>query len=281
MSMQYNVTETIQEHYDFASPYYEKLWGKHLHHGYYRTGKESKEEAAENLIRFLAELGGIESGARVLDVGCGIGGSSIWLAEQLGCEVTGITISPVQVQMAAEAAAHLKNRPTFLLDDANDLSVKGSFDIVWAMEVISHLSNRSEFFRRMSALLVPGGKFCAAAWLKREGLSDKDEDKYIRPIEEGMLVSLPTLSEYKKHVEDNNLRLLHYEDISRNVERTWDICLEIAKDRVLWQLAAQRSKEFIAFLKSFRAMRRGFRTGTFQYAAIVIEKPVSEAQATT
>jgi cyclopropane fatty-acyl-phospholipid synthase-like methyltransferase len=271
--MQYNLTNAIQEHYDLASPYYEKLWGKHLHHGYYQTGHESKEEAADNLIKYLVELVGIREGARVLDVGCGIGGTSIWLAENLGCKVTGVTISPIQVQMATEAAQHLRNKPTFLLDDANNLSITGSYDIVWAVEVISHLSNRSEFFRRMSRLLVPGGRFCEAAWLKEEGLSIRDEAKYIGPIEEGMLVSLPTLSEYKKHIADNGLRLLHYEDISSKVAKTWDICLDIAKDRTLWRLASQHSKEFISFLKSFKAMRNGFRSGTFRYGILVIEKP--------
>src|SRR5205085_8325745 len=152
--MQYNLTEAVQEHYDLASPYYEKLWGKHLHHGFYQTGEESKEEAAENLIEFLVERAGIREGARVLDVGCGIGGTSAWLSERLGCEVTGITISPIQIRMATEATRHLSNRPTFMLDDANNLSVNGSFDIVWAVEVLSHLYNRGEFFRRMSRLLV-------------------------------------------------------------------------------------------------------------------------------
>src|SRR5205085_7139976 len=113
-----------------------------------------------------------------------------------------------------EGAKHLNNRPTFLLDDANNLSLTGNFRIVCAVEVISHLSNRSEFFRRMGRLLVPGGRFCEAAWLKAEGLNARDEYKYIEPIEEGMLVSLPTVSEYKKHIADNDLRLVHYEDIS-------------------------------------------------------------------
>ncbi|HEY0098623.1 MAG TPA: class I SAM-dependent methyltransferase [Pyrinomonadaceae bacterium] len=271
--MQYNLTERIREHYDIASVYYEKLWGKHLHHGYYLTGKESKEEAAENLIKFLVELAEIPRGARVLDVGCGIGGASAWLAEQLDCQVTGITISPGQIRMATEATRHLINRPTFLWDDANRLSVEGDFDIVWAVEVISHLNDRSEFFRRMSRLLVSGGRFCEAAWLKEEELSREVEDKYILPIEEGMLVSLPTLSEYKRHIEENRLRLLHYEDISSKVAQTWDICLDIARDRAVWEFAAQHGREFIAFLKSFKAMRNGFKTGTFRYGVLVVEKP--------
>lgn len=270
--MQDNLTERVQAHYDVASLYYEKLWGKHLHHGYYRTGRESKEEAAENLIKFLVAQAEIPAGARVLDVGCGIGGTSMWLAEHLGCEVTGITISTSQVRMATEAARHLANKPTFLLDDANCLSVTGNFDVVWAVEVLAHLNNRGEFFRRMSRLLISGGRFCEAAWLKEEGLAGEVEEKYIRPIEAGMLVSLPTLAEYKKHLADNDLRLLHYEDISAKVAQTWDICLEIARDRAVWRFAAEHGKEFVSFLKSFKAMRNGFRSGTFRYGVLVSEK---------
>lgn len=271
--MSYNAVDKIREHYDLASPYYTRLWGEHLHHGYYETGREAKEEAAENLIKLLVKRAAIARGSRVLDVGCGVGGSSIWLTENLGCKVTGVSISPVQIQMATERVSRMKDKPTFLVDDANELSVGGSFDIVWAVEVLSHLSNRSAFFRKAAELLVPGGKICEAAWLKDDCLTKRDEEKYIRPIEEGMLVSLPNLSEYKKHINDNNLRLLYYEDISARVARTWDLCLDIMKDKAVWQLAGQHGKEFIAFLKSFKAMRNGFKSGHFRYALMVSEKP--------
>jgi tocopherol O-methyltransferase len=267
------LTESVRRHYDVASPLYEKFWGRHLHHGYYRTGGESKEDAAENLIKFLVELGGVRRETRVLDVGCGLGGSSVWLAENLGCAVTGVNISPNQIRMATAASRHLINRPTFLLDDANALSVTGSFDIVWAVEVLSHLSQRGEFFRRTSHLLTPGGRFCVAAWLKKEGLRGTAEDKYVRPIEEGMLVSLPTLSEYERHVEDNGLRLLHYEDVSSKVAKTWDICLDIIRDRTVWRFASRHGKELISFLKSFKAMRDGYKSGIFRYGVLIIEKP--------
>jgi tocopherol O-methyltransferase len=272
---QYNQTSAIREHYDIASPYYRKLWGRHLHHGYYETGRETKEEAADALIRVLAERAGVPRGARVLDIGCGVGGGALWLAEHLGCRVTGVTISPVQVEMATEATRHLTPRPTFLLDDANDLSVAGTFDVVWAVEVISHLSNRAGFFSKVAERLAPGGRFCEAAWLKDERLPAGEEEKYIRPIEEGMLVSLPDFSEYRRHMDANRLRLVYYEDVSARVAKTWDICLGIAKDPALWQLARQHSREFVAFLKSFKAMRDGFRSGRFRYALLVMEKPAA------
>src|SRR5436853_7891389 len=97
--MQYDLTEAIQEHYDLASPYYEKRWGKHLHHGYYQTGEESKEEAAENLIEFLVELAGVREGARVLEVGCGTVGTSAGLSVLLAWDVRVMTLRPIHIRM--------------------------------------------------------------------------------------------------------------------------------------------------------------------------------------
>ncbi|MBA3828305.1 MAG: class I SAM-dependent methyltransferase [Taibaiella sp.] len=272
--MSYNVTSKIQQHYDFASPYYEQLWGNHIHHGYWITGKESKEEAAENLIQLLIQKSSLKKGSKVLDVGCGIGGTSIYLATKYRCDVTGITISPVQVAMATASAAALKvkNPPRFMVDDANHISVKGTFDIVWSVEMISHLNNRDNLFRRASELLRPGGKMCITDWLKDDGLSKEEVQKYIDPIEKGMLVQLPSFSEYESHIQNHGFRLLYYEDISSAVSRTWDITSESIKPKVIWGLASKHSKELTGFLQSFKAMRAGFKSGAFRYPAMVLEK---------
>ncbi len=270
--MRYNVTAAIQEHYDLASPYYKELWGDHIHHGYWVSGNESKEEAAQNLIDFLIEKSGLKRGSKVLDVGCGIGGTSIFLAKEMGCDVTGITISPVQVQMANEAAKGLPNPPKFLVDDANAISVDGQFDIIWSVEMISHLNNRDNLFRRASELLKPGGKMCITDWWKDEGLSEAAYRKYIHPIEKGMLCSLPSLSEYMQHIDNHGFRVLYLEDISSSVARTWDITSESIKPKAIWTFAASHGKALIEFLYSFQAMRAGFKSGTFRYPVMVLEK---------
>ena len=100
----HNDKRKIVEHYDFVSPYYQSLWGEHLHHGYWIRGDESKEEAQLQLVEHLAELANIQTGSTVLDIGCGFGGSSIYLAQKYKARAIGITISPVQVEMASKAA---------------------------------------------------------------------------------------------------------------------------------------------------------------------------------
>src|SRR6202049_330041 len=99
-----NDKHKIIEHYDVVSPYYRSLWGEHLHHGYWIRGDESKEKAQLQLIEHLAQLADVKRGADILDIGCGFGASSIYLAKHYNATVTGITISPVQVEMAVQAA---------------------------------------------------------------------------------------------------------------------------------------------------------------------------------
>ncbi|KAL2152555.1 hypothetical protein VTH82DRAFT_5739 [Thermothelomyces myriococcoides] len=115
--------DRIKLHYDLASDYYLNLWGEHIHHGYWPTesskANDSKETAQLNLIHLLLSISGLSSQERedrggggggggggeakqlrILDVGCGIGGTTRYLASALGATVTGITISGKQVQIA-------------------------------------------------------------------------------------------------------------------------------------------------------------------------------------
>ena len=123
--------------YDAASPLYRDLWASHIHHGYFPTGSESKEEATEELIKVLAEVSSLRLGSKVLDIGSGIGGTSIWLSRHFHCDVTGITISPKQREMAEDTVSGLGRKPKFLIMDANHLTLTGTFDALWAVEVLS------------------------------------------------------------------------------------------------------------------------------------------------
>ncbi len=129
------------------------MWGGHIHHGYYLTGRESKKQAVEELIKVLAKKSSLKLGSKVLDVGCGIGGTAIWLTENFNCEVTGITISSRQVEMARQASVKLLKKPKFMVMDANDMVLNDTFDVVWAVEVLSHLQDHPNFFRKSRQML--------------------------------------------------------------------------------------------------------------------------------
>src|SRR5947207_15602572 len=85
-----NDRSKVIEHYDVVSPYYRSLWGEHLHHGYWIRGDESKEKAQLQLIEHLARLVRVEPGSDILDIGCGFGASSLYLAKKHNAAVTEI-----------------------------------------------------------------------------------------------------------------------------------------------------------------------------------------------
>jgi tocopherol O-methyltransferase len=269
----HNDKRKIVEHYDFVSPYYRSLWGEHLHHGYWIRGDESKEEAQLQLAEHLAELANIQTGSTVLDIGCGFGGSSIYLAQKYKAHAIGITISPVQVEMARKAAAAAQLDARFLLMDAEALDFQQSFDLLWSVESISHYHDHRSFFANAVRFLKPGGVFALTDWFKRAGLSAAQEHKFIEPIERGMFIDLETMDDYESHLVASGLQIVHRQDLTRQCAKSWDLALEMIRDKSFWALAAKMGKDFVTYLKSFQAMRAGYASGNFVYGLFTATLP--------
>jgi tocopherol O-methyltransferase len=264
-----NDKQRIVEHYDVVSPYYRSLWGEHLHHGYWIRGDESKEKAQLQLIEHLAQCAGIKAHSEILDIGCGYGGSSLYLAKHFHASVTGITISPVQVEMASKAAAEENTDARFLLMDAEAMNFQKHFDVLWSVESISHYQDRQKFFASAAKLLKPGGSFALIDWFKKENLTPAQTRKFIDPIEKGMFVELQTMNEYEQYLTANGLQIMRREVLNEHCAKTWDLCLDIIKDKSFWALAAKFGAHFVAYLQAFAAMRAGFASGNFVYGLLV------------
>lgn len=268
-----NDKRRIVEHYDFVSPYYHSLWGEHIHHGYWIRGDESKELAQVQLTEHLAELAGLSIGAELLDIGCGFGGSSLFLAKKYEARATGITISPVQVEMAQRAAAAAQLDAQFLLMDAEALTFTKQFDLLWSVESISHYHDRRKFFLNAVRFLKPGGAFALTDWFKRAGLSPAETRKFVRPIEQGMFIELESMGDYESYLVESGLEIVHRQDLSKQCSRSWDIGLNIIGDKSFWSLAAKQGRHFVTYLRAFRAIQAGYRSGNFVYGLFVARKP--------
>jgi len=269
----YNEKEKIRNHYDLVSPYYLALWGEHLHHGYWIHGDEPKEKAQLQLIEHLARVANLPSDCQILDVGCGFGASSIYLAKRYKAEATGITISPVQVEMAEEAARKAHARARFLCMDAEAMKFKNPFDVVWSVESISHYPNNEKFFSGAAKLLKPRGTMAITDWFKKEGLTPREHKKFLQPIEKGMLVQLHTMEMYETLMKRNGLKVVRTEILNEHCAKTWELCLDIIKDKKFWAVAARHGLGFVHYLRAFKAMRDGYHSGNFIYGLMVAEKP--------
>ena len=264
-----NDKDRIIKHYDTVSPYYRSLWGEHLHHGYWIRGDESKEKAQLQLIEHLAQLANVKPSSDILDIGCGFGASSLYLAKRYNASVTGITISNVQVEMAIRAAAAEQLDANFLLMDAEAMYFQKQFDVLWSVESISHYQDLPGFFATAAKLLKPGGCFAITDWFKKEDLTREETRKSIEPIEKGMFVELQVMDDYEQFLISNGLQIMHREVLNKNCAKTWDLCLDIIKDKSFWVLAAKYGADFVSYLKAFRAMRAGFASGNFVYGLFV------------
>ena len=151
----------------------ERLWGEHIHLGYYGDPPRPQDFRASKarLVHELVHWSGLDKlppGSRLLDVGCGIGGSARILARDYGFQVLGISISSQQIRRAqALTPEHVPCR--FAVMDALAMPMAdGSFDAVWTVEAAPHIADKQRFANELLRLLRPGGQLVMADWNQRD-----------------------------------------------------------------------------------------------------------------
>ncbi len=269
--------ETIRRFYDIGSPYYREFFGEHIHDGFYITGGESKAEAQENLIRLFVEKAEIPRGAKILDVGCGIGGSSVWLGKNLGAKTVGITISPNQVEIAKASAEKNHTDSVFYLMDAEKMDFNDTFDVIWAVAVSTHLENQKEFIKRATRFLKSNGVFIIFDWMLTPDSINTPDDKYIKSVRRGMLLqSMHTLTEYRAWFTESGYDIVYQDNITPFTIKTWDDGIAVVRQPAVWklvyQLAVKEGKEALAFVRSLSAMKTAMEKGKIIAGVIIARK---------
>lgn len=266
----------VRKHYDRLSFFYRAFWGEHLHHGYW-NGNESVERAQIQLMEELAGRAAIPRGATVLDIGCGVGGAALWLAQNLDCHVTGMTISPVQARMATRKARSLglASQVRFLVQDANLWRPEpAGADVVWLIESSEHFLDTKGFFARCATALKPGGTLAVCAWLRRDGVAPDGDHELVAAIAEAMLTpSLDTLSSYRLWMSEAGLTVTVADDITRNVEATWAHCSRLFAKPALKFAARFTGAPTRRFVSSFPLMQKAYATGAMAFGLFVAKKP--------
>jgi tocopherol O-methyltransferase len=263
----------VADHYNELDVFYRELWGEHVHHGLWVTGRESPEVAVRHLIEVVAQEGRIKTADKVIDIGCGYGGTARQLAQQYGAAVTGITLSSAQYDYAKSVTTG--SNPTYLVADwlSTDFTPQ-SFHTAVAIESSEHAPDREEFCRRAYHVLKPGGRFVVCAWLSREAPSPAETAWLLRPIcDEGRIPHLPTLNELIAAGKAAGFELVNSQDCTRAVSRTWGIILRRMIGRLL------SDARYRAFLVDSRRHHRifalavirlwlAYKTGTMRYGIV-------------
>jgi tocopherol O-methyltransferase len=277
------LNQRIREFYDASSSLWENVWGEHMHHGYYYPGENSRNkdrrQAQIDLIKALIIWADLKSPANILDAGCGIGGSSIFLAQQFDAKVTGITLSPVQAQRGGERAKEfgVEGQVSFEVVDAIAMPFADhQFDLVWSLESGEHMADKQKFLQECYRVLQPGGTLIFATWCHRptdaKALTAQEQrhlqriyDVYCLPY----VISLPEYEAIAKNIGFQNIKTI---DWSEAVAPFWDVVIDSAltPEAVFGVLRSGLST--INATLSLRQMSRGYADGLVKFGVLVATK---------
>jgi cyclopropane-fatty-acyl-phospholipid synthase len=152
-----------EQHYEVPAVFYQRVLGKHLKYSscYFQPGVTSLDEAETEMLRITAERAQLKNGERILELGCGWGSLSLYMAARYpDSQITGVSNSNSQREfIMAQAKQRGLSNLNIITCDANvlDFPEDVQFDRVVSVEMFEHMRNFQTLLQRISTWLKPGG----------------------------------------------------------------------------------------------------------------------------
>lgn len=274
----------IAQFYDRSSPIWLDTWGEQMHHGYYTPETKDHQKAQLDMIERLLDWGNFKGEApRILDAGCGVGGSSRYLVKKYpGSSAMGLTLSPVQAkrgqdfnhQVGLDNQIELRAQDVFSLDPTKD----GPFDLIWSLESAEHMADKKGLLKLFFDALRPGGQLIMATWCTRSeppALKTR-ERQTLRRIEQlyhlPSMVSVDTLRQAAEQTGWSNIDTADWSDA---VEPFWKAVIKTGLNPANWPGLIKAGSGTIKGAWAMRYMRRGFKLKCIRYGLLQAQKPMT------
>lgn len=259
---------------------------KTIHRAVWAPGVENRQQAMNYVhMRIAAVLRSSVATERVVDIGCGVGGSMLYLAEHTTAHLSGVTISPRQAEVGRQliAAAGFSERCTLVCGDFTDSALIESlwqpFDTAYAIESFLHMPAAELFFTQAARCLRPGAKLfvCDDFLASHPGPKEAaGRRRLLRRFKRGWQVqSLLTAADMRSLAEKHGFSLVHAEDLSSYLElnRPRDIGIRILLGLLGW---LPIDSPFWDNLRGGDALQRLLLSGDIRYLLLRFEKITAE-----
>ena len=161
-----------EQHYEVPTRFYQYALGARLKYssGYWSDGVTTLDEAEERMLALTCARAELEDGQRILELGCGWGSLTLWMAEKYPrARITAVSNSRTQKEhIDGEAARRGLTNLTIITADMNDFDIGETFDRVVSVEMFEHMKNYQLLLARIARWLAPGGKLFVHIFTHRE-----------------------------------------------------------------------------------------------------------------
>ncbi len=157
-----NTDDANRQHYELPSAFFERVLGSRLKYssGFWAEGVTEIDRSEEDMLRLTVERADIQDGHRILELGCGWGSLSLFMAARFPkSRITAVSNSHSQKKYIDQRASQrgLKNL-TVITEEMSRLQLSREFDRTVSVEMFEHMRNYSKLFEKIAEFLVPGGK---------------------------------------------------------------------------------------------------------------------------
>jgi cyclopropane fatty-acyl-phospholipid synthase-like methyltransferase len=215
----------IAQYFDRHQIIYTLFWSRRaLHCGFWYEDTKNLAEAILNTDKFIVDVLAIDSSDTVLDAGCGVGGTSIHIAETTGAKVEGLTLSDVQLRIARRRAnsSPAAVKPNFCKQDFTETRFQdNTFSKVFGIESICYAHRKIDFLNEAYRIMIPGGKIAVVdLFLTEETLTAQEMKIYANTIEGCAVPNLSTIAQFRESLEQAGFEVVAFYNMANHIKKS-------------------------------------------------------------